>query len=109
MPHSVMPITGCAGHCPSGELGGASEGAVVNPDLAIVAGDNGPDDGKSEPLHGALYYASFFQDGAGTVIVFVPVAGVAVESAGRSALLEVPAADLAIMVHERPFDELDLT
>jgi hypothetical protein len=64
---------------PSGELGGAAEGTVVNPDLAIVAGDNGPDDGKSEPLDGALDYESHFQDGAGTVIAFVPVSDVAVE------------------------------
>jgi hypothetical protein len=62
-----MPMTGCAGHCPSGELGGAVEGTVVNPDLAIMAGDNGPDDGKSESLDGALDYKSLFQDGAGTI------------------------------------------
>ena len=79
MAHRAMAMTGCAGHCPSGELGGAAEGTVVNPDLAIVAGDDGPDDGKSEPLDGALDYQSLFQDGAGTVIAFVPVSDVAVE------------------------------
>jgi hypothetical protein len=68
-----------------------------------------PDDGKSEPLDGALYYESFLQDGAGTDIAFEPVADVAVEPAGRSALHDVPAADLAIMVHEGSFDELDQT
>jgi len=37
------------------------------------------------------------------------VAGGAVEPAGRSAPLELPAAKLAVMVHEGSFDQLDQT
>jgi DNA-binding transcriptional MerR regulator len=60
---------------------------------------------------GALYYEDFFQDGTGTVTAFVPVtvARPTDVPAGRAVLTELPAAELAVMVHKGSFDELDQT
>ena len=59
---------------------------------------------------GALYEEGFFQDAAGTVTAFVPVAGASVRSlTGRCLQLDLPASDLAVLVHEGPYNELDRT
>ena len=68
------------------------------------------DDGLEAVGHDSgLYYDDFFQDGAGMVTAFVPVAGAANKTAGRVARLDLPAVELAVMVHEGSFDELDRT
>jgi DNA-binding transcriptional MerR regulator len=57
---------------------------------------------------GALYAASFFEDGEGEVIAFVPVRG-DVPTSGRVVQLEVPGFDAAVARHTGPFDDLDRT
>jgi len=66
--------------------------------LAIVGAD------------GALYEEDFFQADVGTLTAYVPVAGTpSVALTGRVFLLDLPAAALAVMLHEGPYDELDQT
>jgi DNA-binding transcriptional MerR regulator len=64
-----------------------------------------------EPIgpDGALYEEEFFQEGAGAVTAFVPVADGSDEPGGRASRVHLPAAELAVMLHEGPFDELDQT
>ena len=50
---------------------------------------------------GALYSDAFFEAGRGEVTAFVPLAGEA------DATLYLPAATVAVLVHDGPFDELD--
>ena len=54
----------------------------------------------------ALYPGSFFEDEVGEVVAFIPFWG-DVEPAGRVEILEVPAAELAITLHEGSFEDLD--
>ena len=59
---------------------------------------------------GALYPDEFFETGVGRLMAFVPIAERPVEpSAGRAAVVELPAAELAVLLHEGSFDELDRT
>jgi DNA-binding transcriptional MerR regulator len=60
---------------------------------------------------GALFAAEFFEDGIGAMTVFVPVA---TATAKRDLppgmqLVEIAADDVAMLVHDGPFGELDLT
>ena len=55
---------------------------------------------------GALYPSEFFEDELGEVVAFLPVGG-RPEPLGHAQLVEVPAAELAVVVHEGPFSELD--
>jgi DNA-binding transcriptional MerR regulator len=57
---------------------------------------------------GALYFSDFFELGLGRVTAFVPIAGDAAPT-GRAVRLDVPAADVAVLVHEGPFADLDRT
>jgi DNA-binding transcriptional MerR regulator len=57
---------------------------------------------------GALYSTELFEVERGEVTAFVPVGG-AVAGTGRAAVVEVPAAELAVALHEGPFAELDRT
>lgn len=57
---------------------------------------------------GTLYSGELFEWERGDVTAFVPVAG-ATAGAGRTGLLEVPPAELAIALHEGGFTELDRT
>ena len=61
--------------------------------------------GRAGP-DGALYPAEFFADDLGEVTAFVPVTG-EFRLAGRVRLIEVPAAELAVTVHQGAFAELD--
>ena len=54
----------------------------------------------------ALYSAEFFENHVGEVTAFVPVTG-AVATAGRVEQVEIPAAEVAVLVHSGPFDDLD--
>lgn len=56
---------------------------------------------------GALYSDEFFEDGAGPVTAFVPIAGDGVRLGGAVTALELPAVELAVLVHDGPFDDLD--
>jgi DNA-binding transcriptional MerR regulator len=76
------------------ELHGALEGAGIAP--------AGPD--------GALYPDEFFELGAGHVMAFVPIAGpTSAVASGRVAPLELAAGNVAVLVHDGPFTELDQT
>jgi DNA-binding transcriptional MerR regulator/effector-binding domain-containing protein len=55
---------------------------------------------------GALYASDFFEAHSGEVTAFVPVLG-APSSSGRAEVFEMPAAELAVIVHRGAFDELD--
>jgi effector-binding domain-containing protein len=57
---------------------------------------------------GALYSEAFFEEHAGEVVAFVPIAGRAPASTGVERLA-IPAATLAVAVHRGPFDDLDQT
>jgi DNA-binding transcriptional MerR regulator len=62
---------------------------------------------------GALYDSGWFEDGGGTVTAYVPVAGggaaPVAPASGRVALVELPAARLAVALHAGSFEDLDLT
>ena len=66
-----------------------------------------PADARCGP-DGALYGNEFFEMHIGEVVAFIPVVGPVV-GGDRAELLEIPAATLAVTVHEGPFDELDRT
>lgn len=55
---------------------------------------------------GALYPAEFFELELGEVTAFVPVTG-GTSPSGRVRLMTIPAAELAVTVHDGPFSELD--
>jgi effector-binding domain-containing protein len=55
-----------------------------------------------------LYPAEFFQLGAGEVVAYVPVTE-ELGSAGRTRMLEVPPAELAVAVHKGAVADLDQT
>ena len=57
---------------------------------------------------GALYPAELFEAEVGEVVAFVPI-GSAVARDGRVETREIPAAELAVAVHQGPFAELDQT
>src|SRR5262249_32796080 len=57
---------------------------------------------------GCLYSNEMFELEVGEMVAFVPVTGPAVGS-GRVQVVELPAVELAIMVHEGTYDELDRT
>jgi DNA-binding transcriptional MerR regulator/effector-binding domain-containing protein len=63
---------------------------------------------------GALYASELFEVEKGEVVAFVPVAGGAASEAafagtGRAAVIDVPAAELAVALHAGAFADLDRT
>jgi DNA-binding transcriptional MerR regulator len=54
----------------------------------------------------ALYSAEFFEAHAGEVTAFVPVKG-EIATTGRVEQVEIPGAELAVLVHIGPFSDLD--
>ena len=54
----------------------------------------------------ALYSAEFFESHTGAVTAFVPVTG-EIGTGGRVEAVEIPAADVAVLVHRGPFGDLD--
>ncbi|HEY3975957.1 MAG TPA: MerR family transcriptional regulator [Streptosporangiaceae bacterium] len=61
---------------------------------------------------GALYAGELFEVEKGEVVAFVPVpAGAAggLAGGGRAAVIDVPAAELAVALHQGPFPDLDRT
>ncbi len=57
----------------------------------------------------ALYSDAFFEDGRGSVVALVPIEGTLDAVSGDAHVRHVEAADVAVMVHEAPFSELDRT
>ena len=57
----------------------------------------------------ALYSDAFFEDGRGSVVALVPIDGTIDAVSGDAHVRHVEAADVAVMVHEGPFSELDRT
>jgi effector-binding domain-containing protein len=59
----------------------------------------------------ALFAAEFFEDGIGAMTMVIPVTAVPAEAAlpAGAALIELPAADVAVLTHDGPFGDLDLT
>lgn len=55
---------------------------------------------------GALYSSEFFEDELGEVMAFIPIVG-RLDPAGRARLTEIPAAELAVTVHQGAFSGLD--
>ncbi len=99
-PTSTLAITEAVGFDDCGDWCGSAfdelHGELVVAGLASA----GPD--------GALYFSDFFELGLGKVVAFVPFVGDAVPT-GRAARLDLPAADVAVLVHEGPFADLDRT
>ena len=58
---------------------------------------------------GALYCSEFFEVGLGEVTAFVPIAGDPVRSAVPARARDPAGADVAVLVHEGPFADLDRT
>jgi DNA-binding transcriptional MerR regulator len=54
----------------------------------------------------ALYSPAFFEAHIGEVIAFVPITD-DVAATGRAQLVDIPAAELAVLTHHGPFDDLD--
>jgi DNA-binding transcriptional MerR regulator/effector-binding domain-containing protein len=54
----------------------------------------------------ALYSPEFFEAHTGEVIAYVPVM-TDLPVTGRAELVDIPGADLAVILHEGPFDDLD--
>jgi DNA-binding transcriptional MerR regulator len=99
-PTSTLAITETVGFDESGDWCGAAfdelHGVLANAGLASV----GPD--------GALYFGDFFELGLGKVTAFVPITGTP-DSARRAQRLDLPATEVAVLVHEGPFADLDRT
>jgi len=57
---------------------------------------------------GGLYASEIFQDDRGEALVFIPVSG-AVRSVGRTELVTVDAAELAVTAHHGSLDDADVT
>jgi effector-binding domain-containing protein len=58
---------------------------------------------------GALYPSEFFERERGDVVAFVPVSGAVpgLPADGRASIIEVPSAELAVVVHQGPLGDLD--
>jgi DNA-binding transcriptional MerR regulator len=56
----------------------------------------------------ALYAPEFFEAHVGEVVAYLPVA-VPVDAGAGAELLDIPAAELVVTIHEGPFDDLDRT
>lgn len=77
-----------------GELGGVLDREGIRP----------------EGCFGGLYPGDFFEIERAEITVFVPVpAGVTAPAGGRVRLTEIPAADVAVAVHEGNLDDTDRT
>jgi DNA-binding transcriptional MerR regulator len=57
---------------------------------------------------GGLYGSELFQHGRGEATVFIPVEG-SVRSIGRVVPFTVPAAELAVLTHQGPLTDVDIT
>jgi len=88
---------------PFAALDGWLNGAQREIDAVLAAASVSPAGSRA-----ALYSAEFFQLEAGNVTAYVPV-GTHVAATGRTRLLRIPAAELAVAVHRGPLADLDQT
>ncbi|HEX4865959.1 MAG TPA: MerR family transcriptional regulator [Acidimicrobiales bacterium] len=58
---------------------------------------------------GALYPGEFFELERGEVTAFIPITGPMVGDTGRAELIELAPIELAVMVHEGSYDDIDRT
>jgi len=58
---------------------------------------------------GGVYGEDFFQEDAGLVTAFVPVSAGSFDPSGSVVLMQLPALECAVLVHQGPFTELDQT
>jgi DNA-binding transcriptional MerR regulator/effector-binding domain-containing protein len=73
---------------------------------ALAGSGSGAGGGQRAGPDGALYPTEFFAEELGEVTAFVPVTGEPVPTR-RMRLVEIPAAELAVTVHQGAFGELD--
>jgi DNA-binding transcriptional MerR regulator len=85
------------------ELGPWLHGALGELDATLAASRIPP----AGPAAG-LYDTDLFTLGVGTATVFVPV-GTPIDDVGRVRVVEIPAADLAVIVHHGTHDDIDRT
>jgi DNA-binding transcriptional MerR regulator/effector-binding domain-containing protein len=91
------------GQVPASDLDAWWEAAFGELDAAVAASAVRPAGPRA-----ALYPAEFFELGAGQVTAYIPVAG-RVRDAGRARMLQVPAAELAVAVHQGTLADVDQT
>jgi DNA-binding transcriptional MerR regulator len=92
-----------AHHVPSSALDSWLSAAQREIDAVLAAASVSPAGPRA-----ALYSAEFFQLEAGDVTAYVPV-GAHVAVCGRTRLLQIPAAELAVAVHRGSLADLDQT
>ena len=92
-----------SGKVPASDLDAWWEAAFGELDAAVAASAVRPAGPRA-----ALYPAEFFELGAGQVTAYIPVAG-RVRDAGRARMLQVPAAELAVAVHQGTLADMDQT
>jgi DNA-binding transcriptional MerR regulator len=88
---------------PSAALDGWLSAAQREIDTVLAAASVSPAGSRA-----ALFSAEFFQLEAGDVTAYVPV-GAHVATSGRSRLVQIPAAELAVAVHRGSLADLDQT
>jgi DNA-binding transcriptional MerR regulator len=100
---SAIRAVAIRGKVPSPRLDTWLSAAQQEIDAALAAAAVPPAGARA-----ALYSAGFFQDEAGDVTAYVPVTD-DLRSSGRAAMLEIPAAELAVAIHRGPLADLDQT
>jgi DNA-binding transcriptional MerR regulator len=99
-PTSTLAITETVGFDDTGDWCGSALEELHDTLGRAALTSVGPD--------GALYFSDFFELGLGKVTAFVPIAGEPAPT-GRTERLDLPATDVAVLVHEGPFADLDRT
>lgn len=93
-------VAAVSGHVAYGAIFGWYDAAMKELNAAVAPGDRlGPAAGR--------YANSLFTDGEGAATVYYPVRHV--EPVGRVEALELPAAELAVVEHVGPHDDIDVT
>jgi DNA-binding transcriptional MerR regulator len=105
-PTSTLAITESVGFDDTGDWCGSAFDELHRELGRVGLDPAGPD--------GALYFTDFFELGLGKVTAFVPIVGEPVPTGrtgrtGRTVRLDLPAADVAVLVHEGSFADLDRT
>jgi DNA-binding transcriptional MerR regulator len=102
-PVGAMRVLAISDQVPAPDLDTWWEAAFHELDAALAAAAARPAGPRA-----ALYPAAFFELGAGEVVAYIPVAG-RVPAAGRAEVLQIPAAELAVAVHQGTLADVDQT
>jgi DNA-binding transcriptional MerR regulator/effector-binding domain-containing protein len=104
---SVGPVRALAisEHVSMLELDTWWDGAFRELDAALAAAGV-PPAGPRAALYSAEYFAF---DAGGEVVAYIPITHEVSSSRGRTTMLEIPRAELAVAVHKGTFADLDLT